>query len=60
MLTNEKFQAQMNCLVNDFSLDELVERLILIGKVEIGLFQIKKGERFTSNEAEREGAKWFK
>jgi predicted transcriptional regulator len=41
-------------------LDELVERLILIEKVETGLTQVKEGEVLSSNEVEKEMAKWFK
>lgn len=60
MLTKEKVQAQINSLPNEFSLDELVERLIFLEKVETGLSQIEKGESFTSSEVEKEMAKWFK
>ena len=60
MLTKEKVQAQINSLPNQFSLDELVQRLIFIEKVETGLTQIENKESFTSSEVEKEMAKWFK
>lgn len=59
MLTKEKVQAQINSLPNQFSLDELVQRLIFIEKVETGISQIENGESFASNEVEKEMAKWF-
>jgi hypothetical protein len=42
-----------------FSKDELVERLILLEKIEIGIKQSDNGEIITEAEMENEIKKWF-
>lgn len=43
-----------------FSIDELVERLILIEKIEIGNKQSENGELIPNSELNKEVGKWFK
>jgi hypothetical protein len=44
----------------EFDLDELIERLIFIEKVEKGLVQIKKGKTKTHEEVNELAKKWSK
>jgi predicted transcriptional regulator len=44
---------------NEFSLDDLMERLILIKKVEKGLQQVKEGKTYSHEEAKKWLAKWL-
>jgi len=44
MLTKEKILQSIKELPNEFSLDEIVEKLILLEKIEIGLQQVKQGK----------------
>lgn len=51
MLTKEKVLETVEALPAEFSLDELVERLILLEKIEIGLQQVAEGKTKTMQEA---------
>ncbi|MEM8526059.1 MAG: hypothetical protein AAGG68_15580 [Bacteroidota bacterium] len=44
---------------SEFSLEELMEKLILIDKIEIGLQQVKEGKTFSHEEAKKRLAKWL-
>lgn len=59
MLTKEKLLATIKELPDEFSVEELFERIILLQKVEIGLEQSKKGEGFTTAEARKKLQRWL-
>ena len=44
----------------EFSIDELVDRLIVIEKIEKGISQSEKGETISHGKMEEEIQKWFK
>ena len=44
---------------NEFSLEDLMEKLILIEKIEKGLEQVKAGQTFSHEEAKKKLAKWL-
>ncbi len=60
MLTKAKLKEQIEKFPEEFSIDDLVERLILIEKVEIGLDQSKRGEIISDSDLDIEVEKWFK
>ena len=60
MLTKEKVIDSMSSMSNEFSIDDLVDRLIFVQKIENGLEQSKKGEVFSTNEAKKVLAEWSK
>ena len=60
MLTKKIVQSHLANLPNEFSLDELVERLILIEKIETGISQSESGEIISDSELDKELKKWFK
>ena len=60
MLTKEKVLQAIQGLPNEFSLDELVEKLILLEKIEIGLRQIKEGKVITYSVAKQKLNKQLK
>lgn len=60
MLTKTKLIEQLEKLPEEFSIDELVERLILIEKVELGLKQSEKGEIISDSDLDKEIEQWFK
>ena len=60
MLNKEKVKAQIEDLPNEFSIDELVERLIFVEKVEKGILQSERGEVISDAELGKEMQKWFK
>ncbi len=46
-------------LPDEFSLDELVERLIVLDAIEKGMQQVKEGKVVTSEEAHKRFEKWL-
>ena len=60
MLTKEKLKEQIEHLPNEFSLDELVERLIFIEKVQRAERQSDKNEVVPHEQLDKEIEKWFK
>lgn len=59
MLTRTKLIAEIKKFLKEFSIDELIEKLILIEKVEIGREQSKRGDVVSEAELEYEVKKWF-
>ena len=60
MLTKEKLREQIESFPDEFSLDELVERLIFIEKVERGEKQSLNNEVIEHEQLDKEIGKWFK
>jgi hypothetical protein len=60
MLTKAKLLAEIKTFPEEFSIDQLVERLILIEKVEIGRKQSEAEDIVSEEEMEYEVKKWFK
>lgn len=60
MLTKARIKEQIDKLPEKFSLDELIERLILIEKIESGIKQSENGEVISEEEMDNEIEKWFK
>ena len=50
----------INKLPNSFSLDEIVEELILLNKIQIGMEQSKNNEVIKHDEMKNKIEKWFK
>jgi predicted transcriptional regulator len=59
MLTKEKVQELINHMPNTFSVDDLVEKIILLQKIEEAQQQIKNGEFYTEEEIDREVDSWL-
>jgi Zn-dependent alcohol dehydrogenase len=53
VLTREKVLQGMNELPTEFSIDELLERLILLQKIEIGFQQVKEGKTISQAEVKK-------
>jgi len=60
MLTKTKLLKEINNFPEEFSIDELVDRLILLEKVEIGIGQSESGQIISEAEMDYEIKKWFK
>ncbi|PIQ29488.1 MAG: hypothetical protein COW63_12820 [Bacteroidetes bacterium CG18_big_fil_WC_8_21_14_2_50_41_14] len=59
MLTKTGLKEQIEKFPEQFSIDELIEKLILIEKIECGNMQSEKGEIITDTELDKEIEKWF-
>lgn len=60
MLTKEKVLQSLQDLPDTFSMDELIDRIILINKIEMGLEQVKNGKIYTSDQARDKLKQWLK
>lgn len=45
---------------DEFSADELIERVLLLQKIDSGLSQVKDGKVYSEEEAEHKLDKWLK
>ena len=59
MLTQTKVLKAIRQLPEEFSIDELVDKMILIDKIERGISQSEKGEVISEADLDKEIAKWF-
>jgi hypothetical protein len=59
MITKSKLKEQIENFPDEFSIDELVERLILVEKIEKGNQQSENGEIISESELDNEIEKWF-
>lgn len=59
MLTKKRRKEQIEKFPDQFSIDELVEKLILIEKIENGNKQSENGEVITDSELDLGIEKWF-
>jgi len=60
MLTKDQIRKSLDQLPNSFTIDELIERLMFIEKVEVGLDQAKKGKTIPQNKVKELIEKWSK
>ena len=60
MLTNTKLRKSIADMPEDFTLEELMDGLILLEKVDKGLSQSEANEVVSEADLEEELAKWFK
>ncbi len=59
MITKAKLKEQIKTLPNEFSIDELVDRLILIEKIDKGEQDSLNGNTISEEEMDKEIEKWF-
>lgn len=59
MLTKEKVQNLVNHMPDTFSVDDLVEKVILLQKIEQAQQQVKNGEVYDWEEVKKEMNLWL-
>jgi hypothetical protein len=59
MLTKDKVYKSLEDLPDKFSLDELLDKLILLQKIETGLEQSDSGQTISDDDLERKLGKWL-
>jgi hypothetical protein len=59
MITKTKLKETLEKFPEEFSIDDLIEKLIIIDKIETGRKQSANGEVISENELERDIEKWF-
>lgn len=60
MLTKEQLLQTINDLPDKFTLDDVLDRVILLDKIEQGLEQSKAGQTKSTKEAREKLNKWLK
>ncbi|OOQ61273.1 hypothetical protein [Mucilaginibacter pedocola] len=60
MLTREDALKTIYDLPEEFSLDEIIDRLLFLEKIDAGLAESENGETFSTEEAKEQLAKWLK
>lgn len=60
MITKDKAIEVIKSLPEEFSIEELMDRLILLNKIETGLRQAERGETFTIEQAKKMVKEWSK
>ena len=58
MITKTQLISSLKDMPDQFSIDELMDKLILLQKIETGLEQSKKDEVYTTEEAKEMLKKW--
>lgn len=59
MLTKSQLKETIEQFPEQFSLDEFIDRIILVDKINRGNQQSEKKETLSEDEVDKEMAKWF-
>ncbi len=59
MLTKARLKKEIEKFPEEFTLDELIEKLLIIEKIDKGEKQSKNGETISEEELDKEIEKWF-
>ena len=60
MLTKEKIKKTIDTLPDKFTIEDVIEELIVIDKIEQGLKDVQEGNIYTTEEARLKLEKWLK
>ena len=60
MLTKEKIHKTIDRLQDNLTVDQVIEELILLEKIEEGIHDANEGRTFTTEEVKSKLEKWFK
>lgn len=58
-MTKEKTHQAVDDLPNEFSVEDLLEKIIFLHKIEVGYQQSENGEVLSSEDARKKLAKWL-
>jgi len=60
MLTKDKVRKTIDRLPEKFTVDQIVEELVVLNKIEEGLKDVEKGRVYTTDQVKKELNKWLK
>jgi len=60
MLTKEKIQKTIQSLPDNLEIELVIEKLILLDKIEQGIKDVKEGNVFTGEQVREKLGKWLK
>ncbi|MCK4664822.1 MAG: hypothetical protein KAT68_18265 [Bacteroidales bacterium] len=59
MITKDKLIQTIKDLPDEFSFDDILDRILLLKKIEIGLEQSENGKTYTTEQAKEKLKKWL-
>ena len=60
MLTKDKIKKSIDSLPDNLTVDQVIDRIIMLDKIEQGLKDVEAGNVFTTEEAKVKLSKWLK
>jgi predicted transcriptional regulator len=60
MLTKDKVKKTIDRLPDNFTVDQLVEELVVLNKIDEGLKDMEEGRVFTTDQVKQELKVWLK
>jgi predicted transcriptional regulator len=60
MLTKDKIKQSIDALPDNLTVDQVIDRVIMLDKIEQGLKDIEDGNIYTTDEAKAKLSKWLK
>ncbi len=60
MLTKDKVRKTVDRLPDNFTVDQIVEELVILNRIEEGLKDIEEGRVFTTDQVKKELKTWLK
>ena len=60
MLTKDKVRKTIDRLPESFTVDQIVEELVILNRIEEGLKDIEEGRVFTTDQVKKELKTWLK
>lgn len=60
MLTKEKIKKTIDSLPDQFTVEDVIEELIVIDKIEQGIKDVQEGNVYTTEELKQKLDKWLK
>jgi len=60
MLTKDKVRKTVDRLPENFTIDQIVEELVILNRIEEGLKDIDEGRVFTTDQVKKELKTWLK
>ncbi|MBN1187248.1 MAG: hypothetical protein JXB49_33525 [Bacteroidales bacterium] len=60
MLTKEKIKKSLDTLPDNLTIDQVIDRIIMLDKIEQGLKDVEDGNVYSTEEAKAKLSKWLK
>ena len=60
MLTKDKVKKAVDRLTEEFTVDQIVEQLVILHKIEDGLKDIEEGRVYSTDQVKQELKRWLK
>jgi predicted transcriptional regulator len=60
MLTKEKIKKSIDTLPDDLTIDQVIDRIIMLDKIEQGLKDVVEGNVYSTEEVKTRLSKWLK